>query len=36
MHAYEYCLSMYDYDVVIYLVFMDDTWKKKKLSFVLK
>jgi hypothetical protein len=31
-----YCLSMYPYYVDIYLLFMDDAWKKEKLSFELK
>jgi hypothetical protein len=36
MYSYAYYLSMYAPYVVIYLLFMDDAWKKEKLSFVLK
>jgi hypothetical protein len=31
-----YCLPMYVYYVVFYLIFMDNAWKRKKLSFMLK
>jgi hypothetical protein len=36
MNSYVYCISMYDYHDDIYLLFMDVSWKKEKLSFVLK
>jgi hypothetical protein len=36
MYFYAYYLSMYAYHADIYLLFIDDAWKKEKLSFVLK
>jgi hypothetical protein len=36
MHAYEFFYLSYDYNDDIYFLFMDVSWKKEKLSFVLK